>query len=116
MYPSRYHRVFWALVHRLSFYTGLRFFSWNNLVTRGFPLGFGGILFLIAALPGPAGETGFGKKGPGHGLFNRAGRRLGFRNFESPSSGGAGQARKADERRQVGCFFDALSFGQRGKN
>ena len=27
-----------------------------------------------------------------------------------------GQARKADERRQVGCFFDALSFGQRGNN
>ena len=25
------------------------------------------------------------------------------------------EARKADERRQVGCFFDALSFGQRGQ-
>jgi len=104
------------MVLRLSFYTGLRLFICNRLVTRGFRF-LRWNRFLIAALPGPAGETGFGKKGPGHELFTRrffvvgvpvvmkvAGRRLvspnGVTKFRKN-----GQARKADERRQVGCFL-----------
>lgn len=100
MCTSRYHRVFWASEHRLSFYTGLRLFIWNHLVTRGFPLGFGGILFLIAALPGPGRWNWLWKKRPRSRTFSidvfcvvgtrwwwrSPGRRLGFRNFSWPSS------------------------------
>lgn len=71
MCTSIYHRVFWAWCTDSPSTQGLDSSFAITLSHGATPLSAVENSFLIAALPGPAGETGFGKKGPGHELFTR---------------------------------------------